>query len=156
MTRRHTTALVLAAGLLLTACGGDDSATTTTMRQSEPSRTAERAETTTSTVAAADPTIAPLCAVLNAAVAGEVDVAKTTFDHGPLHTLADTVTEIDRGVAARLLEAKEAVESDLAAPTPDGAALVDDLEALIAATEDALVATGSPSPPPPTCDSENQ
>lgn len=154
MTRRRTTALVLAAGLLLTACGGDDDATTTTTRGPETSTTAEGAETTTSTVALADPTIAPLCAVLNATAAGEVDLARTTFDHGPLHTLADTVTEIDRGVAARLLEAKEAVESNLAAPTPDDAALVDDLEALIAATADALVATGSP--PPPTCDSENQ
>lgn len=154
MRGRHATVLVLAVGLLLAACAADDGATTTTTTTHglETSTTSEGADTT-STVAGANPTMAQLCAVLNAAAAGEVDVAKTTFDHGPLHTLADTVTEIDRGVAARLLEAKEAVESNLAAPAPDGAALVGDLEALIAATADALVATGSPRPP--TCE-ENQ
>ena len=90
----------------------------------------------------------------HAAVAGDVEVAKSTFDHGPLHTLADTVSDLDRGVAARLLEAKEAVESDLASPAPDEVTLVAHLEELVAATADALAATRAPSPVP--CNPENQ
>lgn len=148
--RRHAAAL-LAAGALLAACGDDDTDAGTTL--APPTSTSPPTEVTTSTAApAVDPMFAQLCAVLNAALGGEVDVAKTAFDHGPLHTLADEVIDIDRGIAARLLEAKEAVESDLAAATPDPVALVRDLEALTAATAASLVATGTPVSP--TCDLE--
>ena len=155
MRSQATTILLLSAGILISACGGESDTTAPTSIEAESLTTAARADpTTTSSTVVADPTIPQLCAVLNAASAGEVDVARSTFDHGPLHTLADTAIDIDRGVAARLLEAKEAVEADLAGPGPDGPTLVTDLEALIVATSDALVATGTPSPP--TCDSENQ
>lgn len=154
MTRRAAVGLAMSVGVLLSACGGENTAATTTTRWTETPTTAPPEDPTTSTTLETDPTIVQLCAVLNAASAGEIDVARSTFDHGPLHTLAATVTDIDRSVAARLLEAKEAVESDLAEPVPDGTALVTDLESLLSATADAIVATGAPRPA--TCDSENQ
>ena len=124
-------ALVLAIGALIAGCSNNDAATPT----------------------ATDSAFLQLCGVLNAATAGELDVAQTTFDHGPLHALADEAIAIDRGVAARLLEAKEAVESDFSTGAPEPADLVADLEALAAATAAALVSTGAPVPP--TCDLEN-
>lgn len=94
-----------------------------------------------------------LCAVRDDATAGDIAAARAGFDHGPLHELADEVTDIDRGVAADLLEAKEAVESALADDTTDPAdatALVTDLtEATLAA----YAAAGQPIPAP--CDQEN-
>lgn len=59
--------------------------------------------------------------------------------HQPLHDLAAEVSEVDRAVAARLLEAKEAVESGLDTGQPDTA---DAWQTLAAATDKALVATG--------------
>lgn len=94
-----------------------------------------------------------LCAVLAAANAGDVAAANAGFDHGPLHELAEGVTDIDRGVAADLLEAKEAVESALAEDSTDpaeAAALVLDLTE---ATRAAYGAAGEPVPEP--CDQEN-
>ena len=135
--RLYPTLVLLLAGVVLSACGSDDDA-------SPPA----------TTIGETDAMVAELCAVLNAASADELEAAQSTFDHRPLHTLADTVADIDRGVAASLLEAKEAVEADLSAPAVDGAALVSDLNALVAATADAVVATGAQRPPP--CDSENQ
>ena len=85
-----------------------------------------------------------LCGVLNAAQAGEIELVRSTFDHGPLHTLADEVIDIDRSVAARLLVAKEAVEADLANPTIDPSGLAVDLDTLVAATAEALTVTGTP------------
>ena len=130
-------ALVLAIGALIAGCSNNDATT----------------PTVTTTPTATDSAFLQLCGVLNAATAGELDVAQTTFDHGPLHALADEAIAIDRGVAARLLEAKEAVESDFSTGAPEPADLVADLEALAAATAAALVSTGAPVPP--TCDLEN-
>ena len=135
VTARSTAALVLAIGALIAGCSNDD------------------APTPTVTATGTDSGFLQLCGVLNAAEAGELDVARTTFDHGPLHALADEAIAIDRGVAARLLEAKEAVESDFATGAPEPAELVADLEALADATAAALVATGAPVPP--TCDLES-
>ncbi len=59
--------------------------------------------------------------------------------HTPIHQLAAAAAEFDRAAAARLLEAKQAVEQDLADRTP---ALVADLGALAAAASDALRAVG--------------
>ncbi|HEX6236967.1 MAG TPA: hypothetical protein VFZ68_07220 [Acidimicrobiales bacterium] len=89
-----------------------------------------------------------LCEALTSADAGDLATARETFDHGPLHDLADAAIGVDRAVAARLLEAKEAVESDLA---DDGAAahrVAEDLRSLVVATGDALAVTGVPSPSP--------
>lgn len=97
--------------------------------------------------------VVELCGVLEAAIAGDVELARSRFDHGPLHTLAANVSSFERGVAARLLEAKEAVESDLAGLTPAEATLVANLQELVAATAEALAATRSPSPVP--CNPEN-
>ena len=133
MTRQGALAAV-AALLVLTACGDD----------SDPPARPRAAETTL---------VADLCVVLDAAAAGDVDRARSSFDHGPLHTLADDATGADRSVAARLLEAKEAVESGLAADDPDPDELVTDLDALIEATGDALEATGASTSP--TCETEN-
>lgn len=151
MTRGISVVAVVVVGLLVASCGDDGraplggpGAVDTTVTRSP--------EATSTTAAPRAPVFARLCAVLDAALGGQMKAAKAVFDHGPLHTLADAVIDIDRGVAARLLEAKEAVESDLAAPAPDAATVVADLEELIAATADALVATGTPAPP--TCDSE--
>lgn len=73
--------------------------------------------------------------------------------HRPLHELAAAVADRDRQRAARLLEAKRAVEDAL----PDGSgagadwpARLDDLEE---ATRAALEVMGSPAPPCPTGDS---
>ena len=149
-TRAAAAALVVA--LLLAACGDEDSTSTATTTGVDPPAPETSEMTTSTTTEPIDPMFVQLCGVLNAALGGEVDVARMAFDHGPLHTLADAVIDIDRGVAARLLEAKEAVESRLAAPAPNPTLLVTDLEMLTAATADALVATGTPMSP--TCDQE--
>lgn len=53
------------------------------------------------------------CEFVVAFEAGDSEVAKRAFHgrlHDPLHVLAQDVTSVDRGVAARLLEAKSKVE----------------------------------------------
>ena len=80
------------------------------------------------------PLHAGLCAVRHAAAVGDVADARRIFAnraHHALHELAATTGEHDRAGAARLLEAKEAVESGLAQASPD---LVRDLDRLISAT----------------------
>lgn len=152
MTTRTLAISLVTAGLLIAGCGDGDGTTAATTTRAEASTSETSEATTTTTATPVDPTFLQLCGVLNAAVGGEIDVAKSTFDDGPLHTLAAQTIDVDRGAAARLLEAKEAVESDLAAATPDGTALIADLEALTTATADALVVTGTPVLP--TCDEE--
>ncbi len=101
----------------------------------------------------AEQTLVQLCGVLESALAGDLDTVRSTFDHGPLHAIADATTDVDRRTAARLLEAKEAIESDLANPATNTATMAADLETLIAATTAALEATGTAAPS--TCDQEN-
>lgn len=96
---------------------------------------------------------ASLCAVLDAANAGDLEAANTGFDHGPLHELAEQVTEIDRGVAADLLQAKEAVESALADDTTDPTEAAALVTQLTDATRAAYEAAGQPAPAP--CTEEN-
>lgn len=59
--------------------------------------------------------------------------------HAPLHVLADDVASEDRGAAADLLEAKQAVESRLEQGPAGAAPLQRDLDELIDATVEALV-----------------
>jgi hypothetical protein len=65
--------------------------------------------------------------------------------HARLHDLARATEEVDRAAAARLLEAKEAVESDLAGEnsTPD---LKRDIEELIGSARRALEVTSGGAP----------
>lgn len=101
-----------------------------------------------STGAADGEYFASLCAVLDDADAGDLEAANAGFDHGPLHELAEQVTEVDRGVAADLLQAKEAVESALADEATDpteAATLVADLTtATLAAYEAAGLTVPAP------------
>lgn len=80
--------------------------------------------------------------------AGEPDQARQAFfdnAHQPIHELAAAAAAGDRVAAARLLEAKQAVEGDLAG---DPARLGVDIDLLIEATRDALAAVGQPPPRP--------
>lgn len=91
--------------------------------------------------------IESLCAARDTATAGDADEARTIFVdqvHDELHQLAADTDDADRDAAARLLEAKQRVEADLT----DRTALADALEALAAATIDAIEANGDPRPDP--------
>ena len=65
--------------------------------------------------------------------------------HRPLHELATEAAGADRAAAAKLLEAKQAVERDLA---DDPQLLPGDLDRLTEATRRAIPATGRPTPDP--------
>ncbi len=65
--------------------------------------------------------------------------------HQPLHELATETAGADRAAAAKLLEAKQAVERDLA---HDPEALRGDLDRLAEATRRAIPATGRATPDP--------
>ncbi len=89
---------------------------------------------------------AGLCAARSAAAAGEAAGAREVFfdrAHQPLHELASGAAAYDRAVAARLLEAKEAVEAGLIQLRPS---LVADLDHLLSATASAAEAVGQALP----------
>jgi hypothetical protein len=89
--------------------------------------------------------VAALCEARNRAVhdAAEAEAIFLDRAHDGLHHLAREVAEVDRSAAARLLEAKQAVEADIERPS-SGAGLEEHLEALIASTRRALeLSTGS-------------
>lgn len=133
-------------GALGGACGSGDAepgvASTT-------STTTEVSDTVTADPQA-DPSFGQLCDVLDLVLDGDIEGARAAFDHGPLHTLADAATEVDRSVASRLLQAKENVEADLAGSNTSPSLIVASLQTLTEATADALVATGA-APTPPVC-----
>jgi len=82
-----------------------------------------------------------LCEAAGKAEAGDTAGAEELFYdivHQPLHDLAAATSEVDRALAGRLLEAKEAVESGLDTDQVDG----DLFQALLAAADEALVTTG--------------
>ncbi len=82
-----------------------------------------------------------------AAIDGDPSLASTLFfdrAHDRLHELAAAVSDIDRSIEARLLEAKQRVEADLSIDrAPDLAA---HLAALAAVAADATEANGDPRP----------
>lgn len=125
MTRWRTSgvvALVLAVG----ACGTDDDATS-------PARPYESL-------------YQGLCEAR--ARATQPAAARTAFfdrAHQPIHELAAAAAQEDRAAAARLLEAKQVVERDLAG---DASGLAGDLDRLLTTTGRAIVATGQPPPRP--------
>jgi len=82
-----------------------------------------------------------------AAIDGDPSLARTLFfdrAHDRLHELAAAVSDIDRSIEARLLEAEQRVEADLSIDrAPDLAA---HLAALAAVAADATEANGDPRP----------
>jgi hypothetical protein len=73
---------------------------------------------------------------------GDIEGAESRFYdtvHQPLHDLAAEVSEVDRVIAARLLEAKEAVESRF---DTDPAGLGEALRSLESAVDESLTAIG--------------
>ncbi len=94
------------------------------------------------------PVIPGLCRSSAAARSGDVTGAERIFTdtlHGPLHDIARETAASDRGAAARLLEAKHAVEHGLQTASPDPAALGTNLDRLGQTTRAALVLTGHPA-----------
>ena len=143
MTRRMPLSRAVAAfavvlSLGATACSGDDDS----VGAADGSTTEPTVSTTATTLA--DTSFAGLCAALAAAEAGDLDGAAQVFDHGPLHELAAKATEIDRAVAARLLEAKEQVEAATTDDSTTSASLTSDLTALAEATRQAQRTVGDP------------
>jgi hypothetical protein len=69
-----------------------------------------------------------------------VKAARTTFydrSHEPLHTIARALEPVDRPLAGRLFEAKEAVEADLSSPSR-APTLSRDLDRLLEVTRASL------------------
>jgi hypothetical protein len=94
--------------------------------------------------------VAALC---DAAAADTVEAADRRFmsgAHGPLHDLARAVVEVDRQVAARLHEAKQAAEAALAAGEQHD--VERRLAELTEATRTSLEALDQPAP---GCDDRN-
>lgn len=89
--------------------------------------------------------VADLCRAR--AASDDPRAAEATFfgdAHTPLHELADDVATVDRQAAARLLVAKNAVESAMAEDAPP-AMLRHRLATLVAATSAALDTLGTPA-----------
>ncbi len=92
--------------------------------------------------AAAPDLYVSLCSAVAGLEAGNVDAAERLFTdrvHGPLHTLAAQTAAADRQAAARLLEAKQAVERSLPARSTE---LAGDLRSLAGRTRAALTVVG--------------
>ena len=132
--------LMLAFGftLVLGACSADDTTSRSGPRPPLP-------EETTST----SPVIRDFAGLCAAAVAARSDhdslrMVSEVFDHGPLHELASAAIEVDRNLAVRRVEAKEAVESDLNQLDITLADVATDLDALAAVTREAQLVTHRP------------
>jgi hypothetical protein len=124
--------------LVLVACGGENSAT-------PPATSAP--PTTAPEPAAYAVAFGGLCGTRGSA-GTDMRLARTTFydrSHDPLHSLAGDLEPVDRVLAARLLEAKEAVESGLRADRPPPS-LGPDLDRLIEVTGQALARLSLPVP----------
>lgn len=95
-------------------------------------------------------TLTAVCAATSAARAGDLPAARQAFydtAHQALHQLAADAARTDRPVAARLLEAKEVVESAFSSPTAP-AELASHLNALSGPTADAITTATGTRPPP--------
>ena len=128
-------AALAAAALGVAGCGGDDPS-------SAPSPT-----TAAPDGGGYDAAFLGLCAA-RASVGADVKSARSTFydrSHDPLHSIARDLQPVDRPLAARLLEAKEAVESGLR-PDPAPPSLGPDLDHLVEVTGQALARLSLPVP----------
>ena len=122
---------VAATVVLLEGCGGSGSSPA-----GGPAPTSAPSTTGHSLEGLAD----GVCGVARQARAGDPAAARALFVgrvHEDLHQLADELSEMDRAVAARVLEAKQRVEDDLDRPVapPD---LGSDADELVAATGEGL------------------
>lgn len=139
ISARAMVAVGLALAVSLTAACSDDD---------EPLSASESSTTqlTVSTPADSLPDVsyAGLCAAVAAAEAGDIERVAQVFDHGPLHELAASATEIDRAVAAQLLVAKGKVEAAMHDDATTHASLATDLTALAEATRQAQRTVGDP------------
>jgi hypothetical protein len=80
---------------------------------------------------------------------GKISDAAEVFEertHAFLHELADEVQDVDRGAAARLLEAKERLEEALAAPRTDPGGVAEIITELQRAVSGAASAVDLPTP----------
>lgn len=128
--------ILAAAVVSLVSCGGDPSATV------EPIEVAESLPLQIAYQA--------LCDARTLAETGDVWGAANEFmtqAHAYLHEFADRLSATDREAAARLLEAKEAVELHFSAPDEaDPGATVRSLSELESAVADGAEAEGLPRP----------
>lgn len=95
--------------------------------------------------------LSAVCAAATDARAGDLTAARQAFydtAHQALHELAADAAQTDRPVAARLLEAKEAVESGFGFPAAP--ALASHLDALSLATSAAITTATGNQPAPCT------
>lgn len=121
--------LLLVGGLvtasLLVACGDDSSS----LDGARPAGDAELVS-------------ASLCGSWRSALDGDVDAAAEQFDvvHGSLHSVAASLTPMDRSLAGRFLESKAAVEENLDGDGPD---LSSALESLLQLTSEAAATLGT-------------
>ncbi|HYX43402.1 MAG TPA: hypothetical protein VE760_00055 [Acidimicrobiales bacterium] len=144
LTRQHRLAAGVAAGtavaLALAGCRGDDSSPA-------PAPPAPATTTTAREGGAYEAAFLGLCAARSVA-ASDVNSARSTFydrSHDPLHSIARDLEPVDRALAARLLEAKEAVESDLRPDRPPPS-FGPDLDRLVEVTGQALARLSLPVP----------
>lgn len=156
---------VLAASIALStlsACGddggGDGRGATTLPRPGPTTTTTSTAASTLGTVKAGEEDIpvrnlvagvAAVCAAAAGAVSGDIASARARFldsAHEAMHDLARAVEVPDRSSAARLLEAKQAVESDLGSGATAGT-LAQHLFGLFDAGAAALDRLAIPAPP---------
>ena len=128
--------ILATAVVMLVSCGGDPAATV------EP---IEKAESLQLQIA-----YQALCDARTLSETGDVWGAANEFmtqAHAFLHELADRLSATDREAAARLLEAKEAVEIHFSAPDEaDPAATARSLSELESAVADGAEAEGLPRP----------
>ena len=128
--------ILAAAVVMLVSCGGDPAATVEPIEKAEslPLQIAYQA----------------LCDARTLAETGDVWGAANEFmtqSHAYLHEFADRLSATDREAAARVLEAKEAVELHLNAPDEaDPAATARSLSELEAAVAAGAEAEGLPRP----------
>ncbi len=128
---------VVAGGLLLSGCASSGGGGAT------PAPSGPSGSLGIVTVADARRAVQGLCEI-EAKFARDLGRANATFydvTHQELHVIAAAAEVVDRLAAARLLQAKETVESDLAALALPGSFL-HDVKALAAATLAALDALG--------------
>jgi hypothetical protein len=93
----------------------------------------------------ADEAVLGLCAIAGATERDEAEATFADRSHQTLHVIAAAVEEVDRAVAAELLEAKQAVEADLTEPVlPAG--FPDHVGSLLDATRAALDTLGLDAP----------
>lgn len=121
-------AAVVAATFLLSSCGeANQPPQEATATNTQPAENKELASAVES-----------LCLARDEAQANPEEARTTFLDraHGPLHLLAERVQEVDRTLAAEVLESKQKVERDL--NTKDAGSLPGDLDRLTTAAGKAL------------------